>query len=160
VTEDDRIDLAMALVAAQARLGGERSSGELTTRVGGFPLVYRFTWEAGGRVTEVDVPLGEPGFTLWVHVTREATVHSDGDPEEVVREAVDADLRDRLAAEYPVTVSVVDGRLRLIKPHWVESPGAIARVATLAVDVAERIIDAFARVSARRAAEGSPYRGR
>src|SRR5262249_2099734 len=57
VTEDDRIDLAMALVAAQSRLGGERSSGELATHLGGFPLTYRFTWEAGQRVTQVDVPI-------------------------------------------------------------------------------------------------------
>lgn len=160
MTEDDRIDLAMALVAVEARLGGERSSGELATRVDGFPLTYRFTWESGNRVTHVDVPLGEPQLTLWLHVTRDATVHSDGDPEEVVRELVDVELRDRLAAEYPVTVSVMAGRLRLAKPQWIESPGAVAHLAGLAAELAARIGDAMVRVSARRAAEGSPYRGR
>ncbi|HKA87375.1 MAG TPA: hypothetical protein VKE22_06890, partial [Haliangiales bacterium] len=130
------------------------------TNVSGFPLTYRFTWEGGNRVTHIDVPLGEPQLTLWIHVTRDATVHSDGDPEEVVRELVDVDLRDRLAAEYPVTVSMTAGRLRLAKPQWIEAPGAVAHLAGLAADLAERIGEALVRVSARGAAEGSPYRGR
>jgi hypothetical protein len=161
VTDDDRSDLAIALVSAEARLRGSRVSGHaVTARVNGVPLTYRFMLDAGARVTHVDVPLSTTALTVWVHVTRDGTVHSDVDPPEVRAELFDQELRDLLAAEFPVAISVLEGRLRLERPQWIESPGGIGQLAELAAMLARRIEDAFARAEARRAAEGSPYRGR
>jgi hypothetical protein len=161
VTEADRSDLAIALITAEGRLGGTRVSGHaVTARVNGVVLTYRFMLDAGARVTHVDVPLSTATLTMWIHVTRDGTVHSDVDPPEVRAELLDQELRDLLAAAFPIAISVQEGRLRLERPSWIESPGGIHQLADLAAGLGVRIEDAFARAEARRAAQGSPYRGR
>jgi len=161
MTDDDRTDLAAALVAVEARLGGTRVSAQaVAARRDGFSFTYRFALDAGTRMTYVDVSLSAKALTLWIHVTRDATVHSDVAPPEVRGELIDQELRDRLAAEFPVAISAQEGRLRVERPQWIESPGGIGHLADLALGLARRIEDAVARAEARRAAEGSPYRGR
>jgi len=161
VTDDDRRDLAIALVAAEARLSGMRSSGQaVTAQRDGFRFTYGFAVDSGARTTIVEVPLTTPLLTLWIHVTRDGTIHSDVTPPEVRGELIDQNLRDLLAAEFPVAVSANEGRLRVERAPWIESPGGIGKLTDLALGLARRIEDAVARAEARRAAEGSPYRGR